>query len=64
MIAGEEIAGAVAVYSMHKSRAHHSLNPTKHKLALLPVTQWVWFLVVVSTPLSFWAISFRFLKNF
>lgn len=32
------------------------MNPTKYKLAVLPVAHLVWFLVVVLPSLSIWAI--------
>lgn len=56
MIAGEEITDALAVYSMYMSGAHRSMNPTKYKLAVLPVAHLVWFLMVVLSPHSIWAM--------
>lgn len=56
MIAGEEITDALAVYSMYMSGAHRSLNPTKYTLAVLPVAHLVWFLTVVLSPHSIWAM--------
>lgn len=56
MIAGEEITDALAVYSMYMSGAHRSLNPTKYTLAVLPVAHLVWFLMVVLSPHSIWAM--------